>query len=193
MIIYCITNRINDKKYIGQTIGSLRKRWIQHQSSARTDKNFPLYNAIRKYGADNFTVEQIDIAATQKELDQKEIYWGTKLNALSPEGYSLRFGQGKGIISDETRKKISISKMGHKTWLGRHLSSEHKLKISKSKKEISNGERNPAHKLTEQQVVEIRRKYVPFKYSLKNLAREYGVAFSTIHWIVTGASWKGVS
>ena len=55
------------------------------------------------------------------------------------------------------------------------------------------GEKNPSHILSEIQVAEIRAKYVPRKYTLKRLAKGFGVCFTTIHWIVSGGHWKGVS
>jgi hypothetical protein len=55
--IYMITNIVNNKKYIGQTISSIEHRWDQHTSNARryTNKCRYLENAIRKYGEHNFT------------------------------------------------------------------------------------------------------------------------------------------
>ena len=55
------------------------------------------------------------------------------------------------------------------------------------------GEKNYQHVLTEEQVREIRAKYVPRKYTLKRLAEEFGVCFTTIHWIISGGHWKVVS
>jgi predicted GIY-YIG superfamily endonuclease len=50
MVIYKVTNRVNGKLYIGQTIGSLEKRKSAHISSALTIRNnIYFYNAIRKY------------------------------------------------------------------------------------------------------------------------------------------------
>jgi len=50
MIIYKITNKINNKSYIGQTIKNLDKRWKQHIYFSKTNKkNGKFNNAIRKY------------------------------------------------------------------------------------------------------------------------------------------------
>ena len=59
--IYKVTNNINNKVYIGQTSTSIEKRWTQHKSAARTAKNNKIifYNAINKYGEDNFTIDVI--------------------------------------------------------------------------------------------------------------------------------------
>ncbi len=76
MIIYKITNLINNKVYIGQTINSLSQRFNRHKNDALNnilDTHFA--RAIRYYGIDNFKAEVIDTATTQEELTQKEQYW----------------------------------------------------------------------------------------------------------------------
>ena len=57
--IYCITNLINKKKYVGKSTYNVNKRFKEHCRDAfkeRCDKR-PLYNAIRKYGVKNFLLE----------------------------------------------------------------------------------------------------------------------------------------
>ena len=62
--IYKITNLINSKIYIGQTIRSINVRWNQHKSESFNNHghgyNYHLHNAIRKYGSDNFKIEIIE-------------------------------------------------------------------------------------------------------------------------------------
>ena len=57
MIVYCITNKINDKKYIGMTSRSLEERWKSHCSASRNGSPFRFHSAIRKYGEDSFITE----------------------------------------------------------------------------------------------------------------------------------------
>lgn len=75
-IIYKISNTINNKVYIGQTRYSLEHRFTAHKKKAmqNTISHVHLHEAMRKYGVDNFYIEQIDIAETPEELNQKEIY-----------------------------------------------------------------------------------------------------------------------
>ena len=76
MEIYKITNQINGKVYIGQSTRSVPERFhrhIQDAMSERLDTHFA--RAIRRYGPDNFTVEVIDTAENQDELNRKEQYW----------------------------------------------------------------------------------------------------------------------
>ena len=55
--IYKIINDINDKVYIGQTSYSLETRFKEHLYKVNLDR--PLYRAMRKYGIDNFHIEEI--------------------------------------------------------------------------------------------------------------------------------------
>lgn len=76
MFIYKISNDINKKVYIGQTIRPIEDRFKRHINDAINyilDTHFA--RAIRKYGKDHFQIELIDQAVTQDELNQKEQYW----------------------------------------------------------------------------------------------------------------------
>ena len=88
--IYKITNLINGKSYIGQSV-NIEKRFIQHKSVAfnPNDKNYnyPLYRAIRKYGVENFSFEVLEQCSVD-ELNNKEIYYISKYNAHSKFGYN---------------------------------------------------------------------------------------------------------
>lgn len=56
----------------------------------------------------------------------------------------------------------------------------------------SKGEHRYNSKLTEKEVREIRKKYIPRKYGLPRLAKEYGVDFTTIDAIIKRRGWKHV-
>lgn len=76
IFIYKITNNINGKIYIGQTVRSVESRFARHIRDAEKgmlDTHFA--RAIRKYGAQNFSIEVIDVANSQDELNLKEQYW----------------------------------------------------------------------------------------------------------------------
>lgn len=72
-IIYKITNLINSKIYIGQTIKKMQIRWKEHQSAAKRGINTYFHKAIRKYGIENFVIEQIAEANSKQELDELEL------------------------------------------------------------------------------------------------------------------------
>ena len=88
MFIYKITNKINNKMYIGQTIRPVEERWKRHINDALNnilDTHFA--RAIRYYKPENFVVEIIDNAITQEELNKKEQYWIQYYNSTS-DGYN---------------------------------------------------------------------------------------------------------
>lgn len=92
--IYKITNLINGKSYIGQSI-NIQKRFNAHKSIAfnPNDKNYdyPLYKAIRKYGIENFSFEILEVCDVS-ELNDKEIYYISKYNTYGKFGYNQDSG-----------------------------------------------------------------------------------------------------
>lgn len=72
MIIYLITNKINDKRYVGLTTQTMEERWKQHKYDALHGNNYPIHKAMRKYGIENFRIEIIDTATSIEELKRKE-------------------------------------------------------------------------------------------------------------------------
>jgi len=130
-IIYLITNKITGEMYVGQTIRTLKQRCQQHFSHS---KNIRLLRAIKKYGKDQFYTDQIDYATSFIELNIKEIYWINKLNTLSPNGYNLREGGLNGSPSEESKLKMSLSHIGHKTRLGYKHSEETRKQYSITRK-----------------------------------------------------------
>lgn len=86
--IYKITNKLNGKSYIGQSI-DIKKRWEQHIKNSGSNKN-PMYIDFKKYGTDNFLFEIIEECSKEK-LDEKEIYWIKYFNTYY-KGYNLTTG-----------------------------------------------------------------------------------------------------
>jgi group I intron endonuclease len=107
-IVYKITNKVNNKFYIGITSKSLSIRFNQHLNRKT---NYIINQAVKKYGKENFIVEQIDKAETYNQLLQKEIYY---IDKLKPD-YNMTKG-GQGIVgfkhSLQTKKKISLALTG---------------------------------------------------------------------------------
>lgn len=75
--IYKITNTINGKSYIGQSV-DIHKRWTSEknasQNANRHEYNYPLSKALRKYGIENFSFTIIE-QCPKDELNKKETYW----------------------------------------------------------------------------------------------------------------------
>ena len=126
MIIYKITNLINDKIYIGQTIRSLNTRWKQHLK--KTNKCTVLKNAIQKYGKENFKIETVCYCDNINQMNHREFKIINLFNSLSPNGYNLMSGGGNSKHSQETKNKLSVINKNKK------LSKETKNKISISLK-----------------------------------------------------------
>lgn len=88
MEIYKITNKINGKVYIGQTIRPAQQRFRRHINDAMNNiLNTHFAKAIRKYGPDAWELTIIDKAETQEELNQKEQYWIRYYNSVI-DGYN---------------------------------------------------------------------------------------------------------
>lgn len=96
--IYKITNKINNKVYIGQTVQTIKGRWRQHVNEAYGEmKCAHLHSAIRKYGEENFTIEEIE-NCPQELLDGREIFWIKEYHSVE-DGYNISAG-GKGTNKD---------------------------------------------------------------------------------------------
>ena len=129
MIVYKLINKVNNKFYIGITIGDLKRRLRGHRQST----NPHLTSAMKKYGKDKFIIEQLDTAKTQKELDRKEVYY---IKKLKPH-YNMQDGGRKFFThNNEARRKISegnkVAKLGNKYRLGKEHTEATKEKISES-------------------------------------------------------------
>jgi len=127
--VYVVTNRLNGKKYVGQTWLSVERRWLAHCNDARSGRGFcrVFHAAIRKYGPENFSVETFPLLAcsTQDELDIAEQRMIAELKSLGPKGYNLLAARGgRGVHHEETKKLMSAAHMG------RPHTSEHSANIS---------------------------------------------------------------
>ena len=113
MLVYKVTNLINDKVYIGYTTRTLAERIRGHVYKSRYKKgkhyHYIFLDAIRKYGIDNFKWEVLHTCTNIEECCNMEIYYIKTLNSITPNGYNLTEGGNGGIQSDETKIKISLS------------------------------------------------------------------------------------
>lgn len=84
--IYKVTNKINQKVYIGKKVGN------------SFDKNYwgtgiKLRNAIKEFGLDNFEKEVIEWCSTKDVLKERERYWIEQYNSRNPDnGYNTKKG-----------------------------------------------------------------------------------------------------
>lgn len=161
--IYMHVNKINGKVYIGQTKQDPIKRW----DNGRGYLTSPLfYNAIEKYGWQNFDHIILYTGLSEEEANQLEEELIMKYDSTNTScGYNIKFGGNNHSHSEETKKKIgvsnSISQLG-KTWseeqrrimstmfsgknnpfYGKHHSEETKKLISEHRKGKAAGEEHP--------------------------------------------------
>jgi group I intron endonuclease len=138
--IYKITSPSN-KIYIGQSI-NIDKRWEQYKKYPSSYKGQRmLFNSIQKYGIENHIFEIVEECIIEI-LDEREIYWGLLFNVLGDKGLNCKLGNGKGIVSDETKilmgksilgKKLGKTSIGSGRKKGFTHSEAHIIKLSESK------------------------------------------------------------
>ena len=144
--IYMTTNKINNKKYIGQKKFDKEGKWKKYLGSGVAFRN-----AVAEYGEENFTREILAYAYSFEELNLLEIEYIKKYNAVNDRMfYNLVEGGGTvtGLkLSKESRLKLSKRFSGKGNYFygkryfgkengfyGKHHSEESRLKISESQK-----------------------------------------------------------
>lgn len=105
--IYKITNVVNGKVYIGQTRRTIRVRFSDHITKA-VDKGSCSYNthlgrAIRKYGTDAFTVEEVEQCGDEA-LNDRETFWIQHYDSVR-NGYNMTYG-GEGSVIHDYREML---------------------------------------------------------------------------------------
>lgn len=90
--IYLITNDVNSKVYVGQTIQTLNKRFNGHCCYSKSDRSINMYikRAIHKYGRDKFHIQLIE-ECPANILNEREKYWINFYNSYNT-GYNLTLG-----------------------------------------------------------------------------------------------------
>lgn len=161
--VYIHRNKLNHKVYVGQTSQKPEKRWGNGRGYISSSK---FYNAILKYGWDNF--EHIIIAnnLTLEQANELEIQLIKQYKAQDDEyGYNLDSGGHNTHHSEETKRKIGaanhLALQGNKwspeqrqliselfsgegnPFYGKHHTEESKRKISESRKGKCVGENHP--------------------------------------------------
>ena len=118
-IIYCHINKINGKRYIGQTRLNTASRWRNGNGYKR---HFIFYQAIQKYGWENFNHEILEENILDiQSANEREKYWiayyHTYINDPECNGYNMTpGGDNKGIVSEETKQKIGLKNKHRIPW-----------------------------------------------------------------------------
>lgn len=92
--IYKITNQINGKYYIGQSV-NIKRRWQEHCKFNSREQDAVIHQAFKKYGIENFSFEILE-ECSQNQLDDLEIKWIAYFDSQNPnKGYNCTSG-GQG-------------------------------------------------------------------------------------------------
>lgn len=139
--IYCITNHVNGKKYIGKTTSSVSKRWKEHCRDYKKErcKDRPLYRAMNKYGIDSFSIEMLE-ECSSKESSGRETYWINEFKTYG-NGYNATTGGDGSIIwnYDEIRELYAA---GHSMKDTAKIVGCHPDTVSKVVKDIKRSHNN---------------------------------------------------
>ena len=123
--IYIHVNKINGCVYIGQTCQNPLSRWRKNGIGYKTCPRF--WEAIQKYGWDNFQHKILYTNLSIKEANQIETQLIKEYNSTNPE-YGYNINPGGSSISEETKYKISISNTGKKRTLEQKKNNKRKMK-----------------------------------------------------------------
>lgn len=98
--IYLISNDVNDKLYVGQTVQTLKKRFNGHCCYSKSDRsdNMLIKRAIHKYGRDKFHIALLE-ECSQDKMNEREEYWISFYDSYN-KGYNLtKGGQASNYFS----------------------------------------------------------------------------------------------
>ncbi len=107
IFLYCITNLINGKTYIGQSVDT-NSRWRGHRRDS-ADPKVPLHFAIKKYGAHNFNFEVIATCQGQDNANELETYLVSQYDSFvnNGKGYNATHGGANAPKTEAWLKVIT--------------------------------------------------------------------------------------
>lgn len=222
--IYCFTNKVNGKKYIGQSC-NIENRYKSHKRNYLNANlqtyNGKFYRALRKYGFDNFTFTILEASENfnQKELNQKEIYYINKFDSFI-NGYNMNYGgryTSNGIKKLNEQQVLQIKELIQNTDISfQEISRKYGLDVNGSLISMINsgavwniigqydypirkntyfrniGGTNPRAIFSDEEVIEIRQRYV--HESMPDIYVDYKdrCSFSELKKIVYGSQFKNL-
>ncbi len=176
--IYWIRNTINNQIYVGSSI-SVVKRWDSHKRELKSNRHHSpiLQHAWNKYGESNFIFEVIltcDDTLVRYYEQQFLDEWKPEYNS-SPSAGGFLLGH---VVTEETRRRQSARKIGRP--LPREIYDRLSIRFS--------GSGNPSAKLTEQDVIEIRKR-LNKKENQRSIAKDFNVTQALISKINRNELW----
>ena len=179
--IYIIKNTINDKVYIGQTTMSVHERWKAHlkPSTHKLKGKYKLYNAMNKYGKENFYYEILEENVPIDELNQREIDYIAQYDSYFNGYNSTKGGDGRYFNNDldcETIEKLYLD--GVSTVKLGEIYGVHGITICRTLRSRGIKLRVDRRKLTDEQFPEI--KELLQTHSYREVAEKYNVHTRTV-------------
>lgn len=188
--IYQIRNLVTDKIYIGSTTTSFIYRWRQHYSKLKMGKheNTHLQSSYIKYGDSNFEYTVLYVGTSLEDIRTKEQEFINILDSCNPDkGYNMDSVVDRSTRSEETKKKISLSRKGKCSgssngFYGKTHTEEVREKIRQAHigKKLSD---NTKAKMSEKRKIKVRINGIIYP-SIKESAQELNMSETTLgRWI----------
>lgn len=138
--IYLITNNVNGKVYVGQSV-NIERRWLAHKEASENGKELHLYRAIRKYGIDNFSLKVLMYINDKSLMNELEAKFIIDYNSTDRKfGYNLQSGGKSFLQSEETKEKLrtvfsseNVKEKCRVSHLGKRHSESSKEKMRQAK------------------------------------------------------------
>lgn len=161
MMIYKITNNVNNKCIVGKTTQKLMRRWIQHRCMLRINRhnNKHLQDAWNKYGEYSFSIEVLESFEDKDEsfLNEREKFYISLHKSNDRNfGYNMTLGgdgQSGWVPSEEWREKRRNFMTGKRYT----FTDEHKKNISIAK---------TGQKVSQNQIDNLKKRYIENKVKI---------------------------
>lgn len=167
MYVYLITNEVSGSVYVGITRTSIKRRFSAHKCAAKRGvKQSILYDAMRSYGVDNFSIRVLEECPTEEDMLKLEYEYIEYYRELLGSTYNVLDG---GITyfpikdKDAWKSKLRKARVGRKPAKGMKHSSENKVLFSKVSREYWDTQET-------YDAVEV------VKYSFKEAAHRFGIS-----------------
>ena len=203
-LIYIFCNKINGKKYIGQTSKKFNIRLMQHiKRSPHPIQSF--HKAIKKYGIENFYI--IKIQYPKEELNKMEMYFIKFFNSYK-SGYNETIGGTSGNLGykwndmqlENHRYGLNNPNYGNK-WTEKQKEKMRKMRIKNGPSWKGNKNPSKNKKILEKKSEQTRKNYILInkdkkEYYIKGIrkfCREFGIDHGSLYYILRGHSKSGTT
>ena len=149
--IYCITNKVNGKRYFGSS-NNISRRWAEHLKTLRNKShcNKKLQRAFNKYGAASFVFSVVELCSCDQLIDREQSFIdderphknGYNISPFAASGFRGRNWSDEERAKQSIRMKERLARLGN-PFKGRHHSEEVKKILSLANKGKQVGVKNP--------------------------------------------------